>query len=361
MFHGKKFQTFEMFKTLAISAVLCSGYDYHVDTLGEHPWQLHHSPSSFTVTRSANAHFGGMTSVSTGANEPNEDRITGFRAEVRDLNGDLVHDIDVMGVFDGHGGYFVSEYVSTKFPEVFSDFLGRTTNVTQALLSTFQTLESSVRDLLLHDRFVQATLGDRRFNIGACGLVVVVTKDGIISANVGDSRALAVTNDLHYFRLNREHNSGRPDEQAALRKRFPRDKDILQCFSEHVCYVKGMLQPTRSFGDLSLKERIPGLTFTQMRSYTPPYISAVPEILSFSKENVKYIVLGSDGVWEQISDDNMGKVLDWANGDANGVKDVALQHAWNHAHITEDEYRHLPGQDRRQIVDDLSVVVLEMK
>ena len=344
---------------LTTTLCACSKYEVGQPSFNGNSSRDPRSPA-LDVKISPDAHFGTISSVSTGANEPNEDRVISFRAQVRDANGNTVNDLDVMGVFDGHGGRIVSEYVSRNFPIVFSNYLTQTTNVTEALLSTFHTLERSVRHLLFNDRGVAATYSDQRFNVGACGLVVVVIDDGIISANIGDSRALAVDDSHGYFRLNREHNSGKEDEQRELLLKFPDEKDVIRCYRRGVCYVKGRLQPTRSFGDFSLKERIPGLAFTQERSFNPPYISAVPEILSYSKDNVKFIVLGSDGVWELIDDKQMSPLVDELKGDATMIKDRALLKAWRQAGISEAQYSQLPGKRRRSIVDDLSVIVLQL-
>lgn len=79
--------------------------------------------------------------------------------------------------------------------------------------------------------------------------------------------------------LTRIHNANDPDERAKLRKNFPNDPDIVQCQSgwkhkktgaqvqgrtpsgdpkdwvaaEFSCYIKGCLQPSRSFGDFYMK------------------------------------------------------------------------------------------------------------
>jgi len=50
-------------------------------------------------------------------------------------------------------------------------------------------------------------------------------------------------------RLNNVHNSNNPIEQEFMRVNFPYDKDILKLKKESM-YVKGLLMPTRSIGDL---------------------------------------------------------------------------------------------------------------
>lgn len=74
-----------------------------------------------------------------------------------------------------------------------------------------------------------------------------------------------------------------------LKAQFPGEKDIYQCLrhpSGIACFVKGGLQPTRSFGDFRLKMREFNFhNFNEELGYrlpipvfSGPYITAVPDI-----------------------------------------------------------------------------------
>lgn len=79
-------------------------------------------------------------------------------------------------------------------------------------------------------------------------------------------------------------------EQARLRSQHKGEEDIFKCKTKNSCYVKSVLQPTRSFGDFRLKfkefndpenhgvikgyRRLNGV-------FKGPYITHKPEIRKF--------------------------------------------------------------------------------
>lgn len=94
--------------------------------------------------------------------------------------------------------------------------------------------------------------------IGACALVAVVSGNKVYAANAGDSQGLLISenneaNDFSFTKLNKKLNANSKKEQQRLLKAFPLDKNIFHCKRGlKSCYVKGRLQPTRSFGDFYL-------------------------------------------------------------------------------------------------------------
>ena len=92
-------------------------------------------------------------------------------------------------------------------------------------------------------------------------------------------------------------NAGEDFEQARLIKEFPAEPDIFICKS--ACYVKGRLQPTRSFGDFYLKFK--EYNFTKLKTFTGPYITSDPLITHFElKDDHKNLILGTDGLWDEM-------------------------------------------------------------
>jgi len=87
--------------------------------------------------------------------------------------------------------------------------------------------------------------------VGSCALAVVVTKDKLFVAQLGDSKAKIykkLNNRIISQKLSRTFNCEKPHQQLLLFKNFA-DLDIVVCKKElnKVCYVKGRLQPTRVF------------------------------------------------------------------------------------------------------------------
>jgi pyruvate dehydrogenase phosphatase len=140
------------------------------------------------------------------------------------------------------------------------------------------------------------------------------------------------------------------------------------------CYVKGMLQPTKSFGDFYLKEESLGFDFDRQRTFVNPahkksfpYITAEPDITVFSRStNDQLIVLGSDGLWDELNEQQVATTaIEAFNRGATPEEishkliEVALAQAAESAKLRVDDLKRLPqGRDRRSLHDDISVVVL---
>lgn len=119
-----------------------------------------------------------------------------------------------------------------------------------------------------------------------------------------------------------DHNAKIPREKARLIAEHPGESDIIRCKSPESCYVKGRLQPTRSLGDFYLKysefngpeyqhgDRSRGRHIPA--PYTPPYISATPEIKTHqltSKD--RFLIIGSDGVWDFLDNQEVSNLSAW--------------------------------------------------
>ena len=124
---------------------------------------------------------------------------------------------------------------------------------------------------------------------GACALVAVVHNNKLYVANAGDSKAILLRQkcgNLEALKLSKTFNANKSYEQERLRSKFRGEKDIIRCRAKDKCYVKGGLQPTRSFGDFRLKYREFNFhEFSPEQDYrrpipffTGPYISHEPDI-----------------------------------------------------------------------------------
>lgn len=143
-------------------------------------------------------------------------------------------------------------------------------------------------------------------------------------ANCGDSKAVLLrasadkdSNELTAVNVSKTFNANKDYEQARLKKQFSRESDIVICKGSGACYVKGGLMPTRAIGDFRLKKK--DINFHEMGSeygfrkpiptFTGPYISAEPDIqvINLTKDD-KYIVLATDGLWDEIKRKDSGKI-----------------------------------------------------
>lgn len=168
--------------------------------------------------------------------------------------------------------------------------------------------------------------------VGACALITVISGNKLYVANAGDCEAVLLRKkpdgSLESVKVCRPFTCNDPEEQQRLKSEFPNDPNIVRCRSPDACYVKGSLMPSRAFGDFRLKH--PEMNFHnnppeyQFRQPIPdfegPYITHKPEIREFdlTKDDV-YLVLGSDGLWDEVNTMEVGKVV---SNDADSAHNI---------------------------------------
>jgi pyruvate dehydrogenase phosphatase len=212
----------------------------------------------------------GQASVGTyTANDPCEDRNVfyeeaGFR---------------IAGVFDGHGGWNVSEFASKslipklllklKKPAVENENLDTKFDVDT--ISAFHEIEESyiegVRSAYRLGHGGVASVGScvclaiqkgNHLTIGNCGDCRAVLGSDISGNNIETGNKQGIVSSKYVAtRLSRDHNARMPLEVLNLQEQHPDEKkeDVVRCHANNpsACYVKGRLQLTRSIGDLYLK------------------------------------------------------------------------------------------------------------
>jgi len=132
------------------------------------------------------------------------------------------------------------------------------------------------------------------------------------------------------------------------------------------CYICGVLQPSRCFGDFYLKKaeynvnRRTGGPLVEVAT-RPPYISVDPElIVTPRKKDDDLLVVGSDGLFDYLSDQEVVDVARRAGTPeqaANALKNEVLRKALESANLTQSSYEALSPTDRRQVHDDITVLV----
>lgn len=302
------------------------------------------------------------------ANDPIEDRIL-FSNSSKDV---------VAAVMDGHGGAEVSEFLRQRMAETLRSSLASWTGDSDhsalklASKHCFLQLDASWTEFA--GKAFKEGLGHLN-RVGSCGLAVVLrmvdeqgnsgSKLSILCANAGDCRAvlgrcslatdegqeipkrrpLGPQEEFEYeaIPLSRDHNAREIYEQKRIQKEHPNEpfSELIQCYRAGCCYVKGRLQPTRTFGDLFLKDEAfngpnPSRSSSvnrhnTRRKVTPgawvdrvgdiPYVTAEPEVTvtsivtgnpyrkgnSMDQDNSSgnaqrnFVILATDGLWDQMS------------------------------------------------------------
>lgn len=302
-------------------------------------------------------------------------------------------------VLDGHGGWQVSEYARKVLIE----------NVEKEL-KHWEALKVKEKEQAPQDEHLKAaevraaimngyTRTDRELmaqvsgafklgfgavgRCGSCALMAYVHGKTLFVANAGDIRAVigrAIVDDparqVEAIPMSTDHNAMAKAEQQKLEREHPGEENVFVCRHPDSCYVKGALQPTRALGDFALKysefngppyvngDRSAGRHIPA--PYTPPYITALPEIKSRKLDaQDKFIVIGSDGVWDYLSNEEAVEIvqeqMEQGHRERAGraIVEKVLEKAAVRYDMTLAEILSLPpGGHRRRRHDDTTVIVL---
>ncbi len=240
-----------------------------------------------------------------------------------------IEDYDIYGIMDGHGsnGHLVSNFVKNKIKEYFNNPKIYKLNMqNKEKLETKMNYCYEIYEKLKHNNYelikkfhkkTNDELYDQKFDVHFSGTTcVLVFKLGkkIICSNVGDSRAILVERNFSFdektneiinkydvIELSHDHKPNNKKERERIEKmggeveqEFENEKDEKSNLPFRV-WKKGCDYPglslSRSLGD-KIAEEIGVIS-------EPDFIEA--EI----NKNSKYIIMGSDGLFEYLSNNDI--------------------------------------------------------
>ena len=276
----------------------------------------------------------------------NQDNL--FKTKFEDL------DISFYGICDGHGeeGHLVSEFIKIHLPLIIYKeikslyYLIEDNNKNEEQIKAYfseickQSFDIANKKLI-SNKNIDSSLS------GSTCISLLFYEDLIISANLGDSRAIMgklIDNKWTYELLSRDHNLSEIDEVLRIKYKNGEIHPFLDedgSFSgPNRVWIKGQgipgLAMTRSFGDII------GSTVGVINE---------PEIKFFKhkKEN-KFIIIGSDGLWEYISCQEainiVAEFYEDKNFDSNNAVIKLFQEARN------------KWIENQNYIDDISIIVL---
>ena len=276
-----------------------------------------------------------------GVDKPNQDSLFIFK------NFDVSNNLYI-GVCDGHGKYGkeVSSYISSNLP------INLNKNILQSKLNINNDKIMDISQIITKTFLeTNATLKNKtNINTSVSGSTcssVILTQNRIISINLGDSRCVLgkynkKNNAWLYNELTKDHKASDETETERVIKKggkiykekdeFGNKKGIMRIWDKEEGNVG--LALTRSFGDDILSKK---------------GVICEPDIKEFLLEKEdKFIIIGSDGLWEYISNQEC----------INIVKDFFLKNdikgAGNYLY-KEASKRWIMEQD---IVDDISIIII---
>ncbi|XP_073008052.1 probable protein phosphatase 2C 39 [Typha latifolia] len=207
-------------------------------------------------------------------------------------------------------------------------------------------------------------------SVGSCVLIVLLHGIDLYVLNLGDSRAVLATTVasenglLQAVQLTESHTVDNQIEHEKILAEHPDDPSVIICGK-----VKGKLKVTRAFGVGYLKKKkfndaLMGIL--RVRNLcSPPYVHTNPHTLSHKvSENDLFVVLGSDGLFDFFSNDEVVKLV-YQFIQENPFDDPAkyligqlLHRAAKHAGFTTEELIQIPDGRRRKYHDDVTVIVI---
>ena len=225
--------------------------------------------------------------------------------------------IDVFGVFDGHGGKEVSQFVSNHFIQELVSNKNIEVDMPQALKETFLKMdeimitEDGIEEIkkyarkskeeddiqskkeppnsqmqliaqLLELKNPESNEISKRTGCTACVMGVDESKKKLYFANAGDSRVVMCKKGVAYA----QSEDHKPDMKS--------EKDRILNAEGWVTdgRVKGNLNLTRGFGDLEYKQNKKLKPEEQM-------ITANPDIKEVNfEDDIEFVIIGCDGIWD---------------------------------------------------------------
>jgi len=207
------------------------------------------------------------------------------------------------GIFDGHSGNRASKYTASflfaAMKERLALFLAQDPDTVNTAWA--ETITSQVQNAFhdVHNRFLDAIAlisQSRNDQSGTTATVAFITKDYVVLASLGDSRAVLSTkkeSKLGAMQLTKDHVASDPVEKAEVESRGGKVIEV-----NGLDRVDGTLAVTRSLGD----SRLSGF-LSQTPDVMPFTRKAVLEMCGELKEDKRlpcFLILASDGLWDAM-------------------------------------------------------------
>jgi len=201
--------------------------------------------------------------------------------------------------------------------------------------------------VLALERAFVAWAGEHKDDSGACVVLSLVLPDSgvIVTSWCGDARAVLYDGKARVPRqLTRDHTAANPTERERL-------------LAAHVKVrngrVLGVLEPTRSLGDLNLKRLNPRAVVAECECTTVSVDLGAPQTACPDVEP-SFLVLATDGVWEGLSCQSACDLVLDALREARRAGSGAEGHRLAAQTAAED----ITSQARLSTQDDCTAVVM---
>ena len=213
------------------------------------------------------------------------------------------NNINLIGVFDGHGGKTVSYYLKKNLAPLFLIKTNHNHNIflktylfTRYTNYVYNLLQNNLKEK--HPRAIEYC--------GSTACIAIHVSNILWIINVGDSRAVLCDKDGNAKQLSFDHKPNVPDEKKRIENLG--GKIIYDGFDWRI----KSLSLSRAFGDLDCE----------------PYVTHNPDIFKYKiNDNDKFIIIACDGLWDVLNNQvavDFVKNLLLKNMHVNYAKELAL-------------------------------------
>ncbi|MQL97915.1 hypothetical protein Taro_030607 [Colocasia esculenta] len=272
-----------------------------------------------------------------------------------------------VGIYDGHGGPETSRYVNDHLFHNLKKFTSEQQLMSADVIKkAFQATEEGFLSLVTK----QWPLKPQIAAVGSCCLVGIICAGTLYVANLGDSRVVLgrlakATGEVLAIQLSAEHNAGIESVRKELHLLHPDDSQIV-VLKHNVWRIKGIIQVSRSIGDVYLKKaefnREPLYPKFRVREpFRRPILSAEPSIsVQALQSHDKFLIFASDGLWEHLSNQEAVDIVQNHphNGSARRLVKAALQIAAKKREMRYSDLKKIDRGVRRHFHDDITVIVV---
>ncbi|CAG9325519.1 unnamed protein product [Blepharisma stoltei] len=221
-------------------------------------------------------------------------RVTMEDARIAKL--DLDANTAFFGVYDGHGGPEVAEFVTRHLPQELAQSQAyREGRLDDALRQSYlrmdelQQTPDGIRELIRISRDLPETaavnVNDNTVQAGCTAVSALIRGNEIYVANAGDSRCVLSRGGLA-VELSMDHKPDLPEELERIRR------------------AGGTVEEGRVMGNLNLSRSIGDLEYKKNNSIPQrdQMITAFPDIRRETLQpNDEFIILACDGVWDMLT------------------------------------------------------------
>ncbi|KAE8668330.1 putative protein phosphatase 2C 64 [Hibiscus syriacus] len=272
-----------------------------------------------------------------------------------------------VGVYDGHGGPETSRYINDHLFQHLKRFTAEQQGMSvDVIRKAYQATEEGFLSLVTK----QWPMKPKIAAVGSCCLVGVICGGTLYVANLGDSRvvlgrAVKATGEVLAIQLSAEHNVCIESVRQEMKSLHPDDSQIV-VLKHNVWRVKGLIQISRSIGDVYLKKaefnREPLYKKFRLREpFKKPILSADPSISTHQLHpQDQFVIFASDGLWEHLSNQEAVDIVQNhpRSGSAKRLVKTALQEAAKKREVRYSDLKKIDRGVRQHFHDNITVIVV---